>query len=70
MNTYTSQKEVRMSFWENIEGLNRSKELKIKKSRPDNDFRTDVRCAFVDYVDNLQKEGRISESLASKVTLK
>lgn len=67
---YTTQAEVRMSFWENIPHLNRGKELKIKRQRPDKDFRTDVRCAFVDYVDILQKDGRISEKLAERVTLK
>ena len=70
MKIYTNQAQVRMSFWENAEGINRSKELKIKRQRPGKDFRTDIRCAFVDYVDMLQKENRISENLAFKVTLK
>ena len=69
MNIYTNQSQVRMSFWENVEGLNRGKELKIKRQRPNKDFRTDVRCAFVDYIDMLQKDGRISENLAGRVTL-
>lgn len=64
---YTTQAEVRMSFWENIEGLNRTKELKYK--RQTGDFRTDTRCSFVDYVDSLEKDGKISEKLAFKVTL-
>lgn len=64
---YTTQAQVRMGFWESIEGLNRSKELKFK--RDNGDFRTDTRCAFVDYVDMLARDNRISEKLASKVTL-
>jgi len=64
---YTTQKEVRMSFWENIEGLNRSKELSYYKEH--GFFRVDTRCAFVDYVDMLQKDGRISDRLAFNVTL-
>ena len=64
---YTTQAEVRMSFWENIKGLNRSKELKFK--RQNGDFRTDTRCAFVDYIDALERDGRISEKLAFKATL-
>lgn len=64
---YTNQANVRMSFWENVEGLNRGKELKHKRIY--GDFRTDTRCAFVDYVDMLQKDGRISEALAYRVTL-
>ena len=64
---YTTQAQVRMGFWESIEGLNRSQELRFK--RKTGDFRTDTRCSFVDYVDMLQKSGRISETLASRVTL-
>jgi hypothetical protein len=32
-------------------------------------FTTDTRCAFVDYVDMLKKNGNISAELASRVTL-
>ena len=64
---YTTQAQVRMGFWENTEGLDRSNELRFKKMT--GEFRTDTRCSFVDYVDMLQKDGRISEILASKVTL-
>lgn len=66
-NPYTTQKQVRISFWENIEGLNRGKELAFK--RRTGDFRTDVRVLFVDYVDLLARDGRISETLAQRVTL-
>lgn len=34
------------------------------------DYHVDIRMAFVDFVDNLQRSGQISEDLASGVTLK
>lgn len=67
MKTYTTQAQVRMAFWENVEGLNRVDELKFK--RQTGDFRTDTRCAFIDYVDSLVRDGRLKEKLAAKVTL-
>ena len=66
---YTTQAQVRMGFWETIPDMNRTAERKIKRARPLQDFRTDVRCAFVDYVDMLAKDNRMSEALASRVTL-
>ena len=67
---YTTQAQVRMAFWEGVEGLNRQAELKTKRSRPDKSFRTDVRCAFVDFIDRLHRDGLISDKMAAKVTLK
>ena len=69
MSQLTSPQQVRWAFWENIPGLSHAAELRIKRRRADQDFRTDVRCAFVEYVDQLHREGRISEQLASRVTL-
>jgi len=67
---YTTQEQVRLSFWEdNPLALSRTVEREIRQGRPDKDFRTDTRCAFVDYVDMLARDGRISEALASRVTL-
>ena len=66
----TTQAQVRLCFWESLpEGLCRRDEMRIKRQRPENDFRTDVRCMFVDYVDALHKDGRISDALAHRVTL-
>lgn len=42
-------------------------------TRPDfvvqNDLPCDVRCAFVDFVDQMEREGQISSELAANVTL-
>lgn len=67
---YTTQKQVRKAFWE------------AHASNPDISPRritnyagtwkmhnTDTRCAFVDWVDFLARDGQISEALANKVTL-
>ena len=35
-----------------------------------NDYDTDIRAAFVEYIDNLRKSGVITENLANKATLK
>ena len=61
----TTQKQVRESFW------NAFPEFKseYKKTYTQNQYRTDIRCSFVDYVDSLAKNGEISEKLAQKVTL-
>lgn len=58
----TNQKQVRQAFKDCLEDL--------KHSEYGNLTPTDIRCAFVDYVDMLQKDGLISEKLASRVTLK
>ena len=61
----TTQKQVRESFW------NAFPEFKseYKKTYTQNQYRTDIRCSFVDYVDSLAKNGEISEKLAQRVTL-
>lgn len=64
---HTTQAQVRMGFWESIEGLNRGKEMAFKRAH--GEFRTDTRCLFVDYVDALARDGRISEALAQRATL-
>ena len=57
--------EVRNSFWnEHPQFLNEYKKIKRQ-----NEYSCDCRCAFVDYVDYLKKDGVISEKLAYKVTL-
>ena len=53
----TTQKEVRKQFKEYL------KDIKWDGGE------TDTRCLFVDFVDVMQKDGLISEKLASKVTL-
>jgi hypothetical protein len=63
--TMITQSEIRASFWE----AHPEFKSEFKKSKRQNDYRTDIRCAFVDYVDYLRKDGQISDSLANRVTL-
>lgn len=60
---YTRQDDIIKSFWNNYP------QYKKKRGYKQNDYKCDIRCAFVDYVDYLQKSGYISGKLASRVTL-
>lgn len=62
MNTITA---VRNAFWNAHPQFAKD----YRKTYRQNDYKTDIRCAFVDYVDNLQKDGVITEKLAYRVTL-
>ena len=53
-------KEVRESFWAT---------LKEEMTNGRKFSATDIRCAFCDYVDHLEKGGQISEDLARCITL-
>ena len=61
-----TEREVRQAFWLTfcVDGVPR--EFRGKRH---NDLPVDVRCAFVDYVDALARDGTISEALANRVTL-
>jgi len=68
----TNQKQIRAAFWEAFPDLPRRR-YRYSPNRSDKTaplvFPIDTRCAFVDYVDQLQREGVISESLANRATL-
>ncbi len=57
--------EVRKSFW----GAFPEFKNQFRKTYRQNNYCADIRCAFVDYVDSLQKDGVITEKLAHRVTL-
>lgn len=61
----TTIKQVRESFW----ALFPEFAQEYRKTYRQNQYKTDIRVAFCDYVDYLQKSGEISESLAYRVTL-
>ncbi len=58
----TNQAQVRQAFWNAHHFVRRA-------GWTQNDYPTDVRVAFVDYVDYLARDGQISEALAQRVTL-
>lgn len=59
---YTTQAQVRAAFWEQASYAR-------KPGLSQNDYPTDVRVSFVDFVDQLCREGHITEALAQRVTL-
>lgn len=65
----TTQKQIRDSFWEAYPDFEfQAREAGIFSKRQNHHCAT-VRCAFVDYVDSLARDGQISEKLANRVTL-
>ena len=57
--------QVRKAFWDNHPQF----KSQYRKTYRQNQYHTDIRCAFVDFVDYLQIDGIISENLADRVTL-
>ena len=57
----TSQAQIRDSFWRAHPDADR------KRYR--GDYCTDTRCAFVDFIDFLHRDGQISAALANRATL-
>lgn len=64
--TFTTQTQVRAAFWDSFPELSRKK---IAYPINRKIYTCDTRCAFVDYVNSLQKTGAISYELAQRVTL-
>lgn len=74
-----TQSAIRAAFWEAHRGIFRPSVISCGRSaktgrilyraRTQNEYPATVRCAFVDYVDSLARDGSISETLAHSVTL-
>jgi hypothetical protein len=67
--TYTTQKQVRAAFWANHPGMAQAAREAGTLTKGQNAQGTDIRVAFVEYVDSLARNGDISETLAQRVTL-
>ena len=68
----TNQKQIRAAIWEAHPTANRKKYPARDWTREDKsrrDYCTDTRCAFVDFVDYLNRSQIISDQLASRATL-
>ena len=59
----TNQKDIRKMFWED------HREFTRIPGYTQNDYHTDLRVSFVDYVDYLCRNGVISDKLAQRATL-
>lgn len=60
-----TQSEVRNLFWDTFPQFAADRRSRKRQ----NDYNTDIRATFVDFVDNLRRDGQISEALANRVTL-
>lgn len=59
----TTQKELRVEFWR------QHPQFKRAHGKTQNDYPTDVRVAFCDFVEHMRREGQISDALAQRATL-
>jgi hypothetical protein len=65
---YTNQKQIRAAFWDSAQ-YHINCDTITRRKLSNGDHTTDTRCAFVDFVDMLARDGQISEALAQRVTL-
>lgn len=65
----TTQKELRKAFWADHPHYEEQARAAGILSRRQNEHCATVRCAFVDYVNAMAKDGQISEKLAFRATL-
>ncbi len=66
---YTSQAAVREAFWDAHPSFDHQAREAGIRSKGQNAQCATVRCAFVDFVDYLARDGAISDALAQRVTL-
>ena len=66
--TIKTQSQVRESFWAFLREINPGLAAKYRRTKRQNDYPTDIRVNFVDFVDTLRRNRQISESLAYRVT--
>lgn len=62
---YTTQAQVRAAFWQGNEHLR----AQFRSKKRQNYYNATIRSEFVEFVDMLARDGHISETLASNVTL-
>ena len=70
----TTQKQIRAAFWQaardgQFAGLNVTPRRITNYSGNGKMHNTDTRCAFVDWLDGLSKDGQVSQELAERATL-
>lgn len=63
----TTQKQLRAEFWETFPDLPRRKITDYAGTGTM--YPTDTRCAWVDWLDSLQKDDQIAPELADRATL-
>lgn len=69
IDTIKTQAQVRENFWAFLREANPGLATKYRRTKRQNDYPTDIRVSFVDFVESLRRGDRISEALAYRVTL-
>jgi hypothetical protein len=68
----TNQKQIRELFWDTFPTLPRRR-YRYSPNRHDTSaplvYPVDTRCAFVDFLDYLERDGQISAALAARAEL-
>ena len=64
-----TQKQIRAAFWEAHPHLEAHARKWGIKTAPHNRHNAETRTAFVEFVDNLARNGEVSENLAFRATL-
>lgn len=67
--TYTTQAQVRAAFWAAFPSFDEQARAAGLRWKRQNEHCATVRCSFTDFVDQLVRNGDISEKLAQRVTL-
>lgn len=69
---FTNQKQIRDAFWQAFPDLPRRR-YRYSPRRDDKAaplvYPVDTRCAFVDFLDALHRDGQVSDALANRATL-
>ena len=68
----TNQAQIRTAFWQAFPDLPRRRYRYSWNPRDKSAelvYPIDTRCAFVDFLDSLERSGQISEALANRATL-
>lgn len=66
----TNQRDLRKAFWRDHADCPSIARRKIRNYSGNGTMHnTDTRCAFVDWIDALSKDGQVSQELAQRATL-
>ena len=72
----TTQKQLRNAFWQahpqfkrGVKRIGTKDGRAIYAAKTQNDYVTDIRCAWVDFTDHMARCGEITQELAERATL-
>jgi hypothetical protein len=68
-NMVTTQKQLRAAFWEAYPNLDYQAREDHTRSKSQNYQSAEVRYAWCDWIDGLERDGQISQALAERAAL-